>query len=288
MPLNFQRPRKGQKNRIRVAMAFFDISENKRFLLASLGLFGVIVLVSTAVFFRVEVLSELGVSTFAEILGWQVLSWLPWFLIIGLGALPLGGAVRGQVRRWNLAAHLVAAVAVASASTLWFKLVSETVSPFLGLEHTRYGVFPWFFIFWFFFGLFLYWGSVNFFGLSGATQNPEPAAPGKPRLVVKTGRVSEVVKPENVLWIEAQDYYSVLHLAEKQSWIKMTMKELEAALDPGSFVRIHRSSIINVNHLKQIRTEASGKYSAVMRDGRVRPISRAGWRNLKKILKTTK
>ncbi|MHA1544123.1 MAG: LytTR family DNA-binding domain-containing protein, partial [Alphaproteobacteria bacterium] len=108
------------------------------------------------------------------------------------------------------------------------------------------------------------------------------------RLVVKTGKVSEVIKPKNVLWIEAQDYYSVLHLNGRQSWIKMTMKELEKTLEPDAFVRIHRSTIININHLKQIKTESSGKYSAIMIDGKKRPISRQGWRDLKKILKTPK
>ena len=104
--------------------------------------------------------------------------------------------------------------------------------------------------------------------------------------MVKTGKISEVIKPKDVQWIEAQDYYSVLHLEGRQSWIKMTMKELEKTLDPNSFVRVHRSTIINVDHLKQIKTESNGKYSAIMNDGKKRPISRQGWRDLKKILKT--
>jgi len=258
----------------------------KKFLFSLAGVAGLILLISTTIFFRVEVLSEMGVSTFLEILFWQGLSWAPWVLVIALGLLPVGGRLQTGMRRWNLPAHLLAAFAIASLNTLWFKTVSENISPFVGLENTRYGVFPWFFIFWFFLGLALYLGVVQYFGAGKAAQ--QKGEDTKARLVAKTGKVSEVIKPAEVLWIEAQDYYSVLHLAQKQSWIKMTMKELEEMLDKETFIRVHRSTIINVNHLKQIKTESPGKYSAVMKDGKVRPISRAGWRDLKKVLKTTK
>lgn len=247
----------------------------------------IIVMVTVAVFFRVVVMGDKPVATFMEILGWQAASWVPWVLVIGFFTLPFGAKARAAIRRWNPAAHVVAAVVVASGSTLWFKLISENFSPFLGMEETRYGVFPWFFIFWFFFGLFMYWGGISFFGLVGQQAPSNNDKKPEARLVVKTGKVSEVIKPKDVLWIEAQDYYSVLHLGDRQSWIKMTMKELEKTLDPDAFVRVHRSTIININCLKQIKTEASGKYSAIMNDGKKRPISRQGWRDLKKILKTT-
>jgi len=265
-------------------MRVFDVSENKKFLFASLGLMVFFTLLAGTVFYRVVYFSDTPVTTFAEVLAWQIFSWLPWFAVFSVASLPFGKKVQAGVRNWNLAAHILAAVAVSVAATLWFKLVSENFSPFLGMEETRFGVFRWFFIFWFFLNLFLYWGSVSFFGLAGAVETGRQEKPGKARLVVKSGKVSEVVKPENVVWIEAQDYYSVLHLGDKQSWIKMTMKELEKALDPTTFIRIHRSTIINVNHLKKIKTEASGKYSAVMREGKTRPISRKGWRDLKKVL----
>ncbi|MEE8295767.1 MAG: LytTR family DNA-binding domain-containing protein [Sphingomonadales bacterium] len=258
---------------------------HKKFIAPSLGLAAVVVLVATAVFFRVVVLGDKPVATFMEILLWQGASWLPWVLVIGLLTLPFGAKARTAIRQWNPAAHVVAAVVVATTSTLWFKLISENISPFLGMEETRYGVFPWFFIFWFFFGLFMYWGGISFFGLIGQ-QAPSNNKKSEALLVVKTGKVSEVIKPKDVLWIEAQDYYSVLHLEGRQSWIKMTMKELEKTLDSTSFVRVHRSTIINVDHLKQIKTETTGKYSAIMNDGKKRPISRQGWRDLKKVLKS--
>ncbi|MCH8347584.1 MAG: LytTR family transcriptional regulator [Proteobacteria bacterium] len=262
-----------------------DTHLKKRFLYSSAGLAVIVVLVASVIFFRVVIFSGKPVTEFREILVWQAAAWLPWAFVLALIALPFGTKLQDMIRRWNLAAHVIAAVVIATAATLWFKLVSENISPFLDMEETRYGVFPWFFIFWFFFGLFLYWGAVATFGLTG--EGP-PEKPAKARLMVKTGKVSEVVKPEDVLWIEAQDYYSVLHLEGRQSWIKMTMKELEGALDPASFVRIHRSTIINVNHLKQIKTETSGKYTAIMNDGKKRAISRQGWRDLKKTLKATK
>lgn len=260
---------------------------NRKFLVSSFGLAAIIILISTAIFFRVVIISDIPAATFLEILGWQALSWLPWALLIAFASLDFGKKVREAIPRWTAPAHIVGAIIIATLSTLWFKFISENLSPFLHLEGTRYGVFPWFFIFWFFFGLFLYWGCVSFFGMASLGSG-QAGKPSEPRLVVKTGKVSEVIKPKDVHWIEAQDYYSVLHLADRQSWIKMTMKELEETLDASTFVRIHRSTIINVNHLNQIKTEAAGKYSAIMKDGKIRPISRAGWRDLKKVLKTTK
>lgn len=265
-----------------------DTHVKKRFIYSSAGLAVIVILIASAIFFRVVILSDNPVAQFWEILVWQAGSWLPWVCVLALIALPFGAKLQDIIKRWNPAAHVVAAVVVATASTLWFKLISENISPFLDLEGTRYGVFPWFFIFWFFFGLFLYWGAVATFGLAGEGVSSGPAKKSQVRLVVKRGKVSEVIKPADVLWIEAQDYYSVLHLEGRQSWIKMTMKQLESALDPATFVRIHRSTIINVNHLKQIKTETSGKHTAIMNDGKKRAISRQGWRELKKILKTPK
>lgn len=255
--------------------------------MAALGLLALVVMLAIVVYFRIVIFSEASDAGFLEILLWQLASWLPWLLVFAVAVLPFAAKAQDAVRSWNAAAHVIAAIVTATLATLWFKLISENFSPFLGLEQTRYGVFPWFFIFWFFFGLFVYWGSTSFFGLTRSPIELSTGKTGKARLVVKTGKVSEVIKPDNVMWIEAQDYYSVLHLNEKQSWIKMTMKELETSLDPDKFVRVHRSTIININFLKEILKDSPGKYTAVMSDGKKRPISRQGWRDLKKLLKTS-
>ena len=254
-----------------------------RFVFAALALLAFATLMAGAVFYRVVLFGDEPVTGFAPVFLWQLLAWLPWIPVFAALALPFGAPVQRKIAGWNIPAHIVAAIVLAFLHTLWFKTLSENISPFLGLEDTRYGVFRWFFIFWFFLGLFLYWASVAFFSLAGARGDAAPA-PAR-RLVVKTGKVSEVVRPEDVFWIEAQDYYSVLHLPGKASWIKMTMKELERTLDPATFVRVHRSTIINVNFLKQLEKGNTGKYAAVMKDGARRPISRQGWRLLKPLLK---
>ena len=256
-----------------------------RFAFATLALLAFLTLLAGAVFYRVVFFSDDPVTGFGPVFLWQFLAWLPWIPVFAVLAFPLGAPVQRTVAGWNIPAHIVAAIVIAFLHTLWFKILSENISPFLGLSDTRYGVFRWFFIFWFFLGLVLYWASVSFFGLSGGGRAAK-TAPVR-RLMVKTGKVSEMVKPEDVLWIEAQDYYSVLHLPGKASWIKMTMKELERSLDSETFVRVHRSTIINVNFLKQLEKGSTGKYAAVMKDGARRPISRQGWRLLKPLLKTT-
>ena len=261
---------------------------NRTFLISILALLALVLLLSGAVFFRVVIISEIPVADFWDILGWQAASWFPWLILFTILTQPFGSNIRKHIQNWNIAGHIIAALMLSGLNVLWFKWFSENFSPFLGLENTRYGVFPWFFIFWFFFGMLLYWGSTSYFGLVGGRNGPSNTSRATKPLIVKTGKVSEVIKPEEVIWIEAQDYYSVLHLKDRRPWIKKTMRDLEGSLDPESFIRVHRSTIININFLKQIEKGPTGKNFAIMNDGTKRPISRQGWRFLKARLKTTK
>ena len=260
----------------------------RNFFYSMFALLAVVTLLAGAIFYRVVYFSDNPVAGFWEIFLWQFVSWFPWVLIFAVFSLPKGKIVRQGIQRWNIPSHIVAAFTVAALNVLWFKWFSENFSPFLGVENTRYGVFQWFFIFWFFFNLFLYWGSAFYFGLVRGINERTFSSKIEKHLVVKTGKVSEVIKPSEVFWIEAQDYYSVLHLKDSRSWIKKTMRDLENNLDTESFVRVHRSTIINIHFLKQIEKGPTGKNFAIMKDGAKRSMSRQGWRSLKKVLKTAK
>jgi two-component system LytT family response regulator len=79
---------------------------------------------------------------------------------------------------------------------------------------------------------------------------------------------------EEVDWIEAADYYAKLHVGNTIQLVRYTMNELESQLDPGAFVRVHRSAIVNVTRVKEIRVDYQNHHMVVLRNGTRVPLSR--------------
>ena len=99
------------------------------------------------------------------------------------------------------------AVLVATTHLVWFWQTSSLMSPFLGLPGTRYGVYAFFFIFWFFIDLLLYW--VVF---TRPDANDETAGQTTTeRFAVRKGRSRHLVRAADIRWVEAQGYYAALH-----------------------------------------------------------------------------
>jgi two-component system LytT family response regulator len=91
-----------------------------------------------------------------------------------------------------------------------------------------------------------------------------PQAPR--RLVVKApGRLLFIPAPD-VDWVEAASYYSCLHVGRETHAIRRTMAELERDLGEG-FVRIHRSTIVNLDRVAALELQSSGDYAVVLRGG---------------------
>ena len=95
------------------------------------------------------------------------------------------------------------------------------------------------------------------------------------RFVVKSGGRVQFVKTEEIEWVEAAGDYVQLHTTEKKHLLRKTMKEMEEALPGKQFLRIHRSTIVNVDCLREMRPHGSnGEYIAVLSDGTERKLSR--------------
>jgi two-component system LytT family response regulator len=87
------------------------------------------------------------------------------------------------------------------------------------------------------------------------------------RLVVKTaGRIS-FVAVEEIDWIEAADTYVRLHVRRESYLVRGTMGGLEARLAPNKFLRIHRSTIVNLNRVKELKPLFHGEYLVQLHDG---------------------
>jgi two-component system LytT family response regulator len=100
------------------------------------------------------------------------------------------------------------------------------------------------------------------------------------RLLVHNGAKDSFVNVNEIDWIEAADYYACLHVGTKSFMLRETIKELSSTLDPGKFVRIHRSIIVNVEQVSEIFREGQSEGSVVLKTGQRLRMSKAGWQSL--------
>ncbi len=95
------------------------------------------------------------------------------------------------------------------------------------------------------------------------------------RIAVKmSGRVL-VVKTDDIDWIEASDNYVSLHVGAETHLHRETMSALEEQLAPQKFVRISRSSIVNIDRIKELQPLFHGEYSVLLRNGTRLTLSRS-------------
>jgi len=92
-------------------------------------------------------------------------------------------------------------------------------------------------------------------------------------LVRKLGK-EFLVAADDVERLEAQGNYINLHVRERVYPLRSTMAGIESLLDPTKFVRVHRSHIINLEHLVEIEPLDTGDARLKLRDGSVVPCSR--------------
>lgn len=94
------------------------------------------------------------------------------------------------------------------------------------------------------------------------------------RLAVKTeGRV-HLLPHHQVLWIEAYDYYVKVHTKARYFLLRDSMKNMEKNLPADQFVRIHKSSIVNVSHVQQINTGGVSELELQLNTGLTLKVSR--------------
>lgn len=87
------------------------------------------------------------------------------------------------------------------------------------------------------------------------------------RLVVKSvGRVF-FLRTDEVDWIEAAGNYAKLHVGREGHLIRETMNGLEAKLNPDKFLRIHRSTLVNIDQIKELSPLFSGDYTVMLKNG---------------------
>jgi two-component system, LytTR family, response regulator len=92
-------------------------------------------------------------------------------------------------------------------------------------------------------------------------------------LLVKTGERSHFVKARDIDVVDAAKNNVLLQVGEKEYVFTSTMKALEEALDPAVFLRIHRSTIVNIERVKELQPWFNGEYRVVLKSGKERTLS---------------
>ncbi len=105
------------------------------------------------------------------------------------------------------------------------------------------------------------------------------------RMFIKTGNKIDMVDVKDIVQIIAQDdYVDVVTIANKKYLKKETMNYLEKALPSAMFSRVHRSHIININHISKIEKYGKESFAVILKDGGIVNISKSRIKGLKEQL----
>lgn len=104
------------------------------------------------------------------------------------------------------------------------------------------------------------------------------------RVIVKSGSRITILPIEAIFWLEAQDDYVMIHTDAGNHLKQKRMNFFEQHLNPRDFIRIHRSHIIRISHIKQIEPFTKTSYQLILKNGISLPVSKTGYRKIKNII----
>ncbi len=110
---------------------------------------------------------------------------------------------------------------------------------------------------------------------AGPSQPRRQAEAGLARIMVKEGGRVFFQPVDEIDWIEAADYYARIHVGPTTHLVHESLSTLESQLDPSRFVRIHRSAIVNVARVRELRPDWRNRSVVVLTDGSELPVSRS-------------
>lgn len=102
------------------------------------------------------------------------------------------------------------------------------------------------------------------------------------RFIIKSGGRVFFLKTDEIDWIEAEGNYVALHVGKQRHLFRSAIGALEPQLDPKEFRRIHRSTLVNIDRIKELQPWFRGDYRVVLRDGTQLRLSHRFRQNLDK------
>lgn len=223
-------------------------------------------------------------QSFLHVFIWQFLVWLPW-----LGIFPF---INRQLKlnslllwQWALASFLTTFVTI-----VWFVVISNFLSPYLDQPMTMFGLYKWWLVFWFTVSLLLFWAGIGFYLLiSKEDRIPVTRWDDHRRLAIWQSGNQVIIDKDNIVWIGSRDYYAQIVLFDgERHWIRTRLNQFVKELPDEWFVRVHRSAIVNLKHLKKVNRHEDGFWEAVMSNGEHIRMSRAGKDRLEQAINIVK
>jgi hypothetical protein len=98
------------------------------------------------------------------------------------------------------------------------------------------------------------------------------------RLVVQTGKGETIIRRADIEYLEAARNYVTVSTGERDFLVRNTLAKLEQQLAPGQIVRTHRSYLVNIDKIAEIRSTETGGYEIHLDSGKTVPLSR-GYRD---------
>lgn len=95
------------------------------------------------------------------------------------------------------------------------------------------------------------------------------------RLVVRSAGRIFFLRVEEIDWLEAADNYVRIHVGRESHLVRETLQSLEGRLDPSRFLRIHRSTLVNLDRIQELQPLFHGDYVVKLMDGTELSLSRS-------------
>ena len=214
---------------------------------------------------------------FLHVVGWQITIWLPWIL-----AFPLFRIINKSLQsyRFRITAFYSVYAVWISIHFAWFFLISNHFSPYLDLPATGYGVYPYFFIFWTSVDIGLLWYVINEVRrdhLDNTRKDPVV-------FELVRGDKKYFCEPKQVHWLAAENYYTRLYTDQGIFVMRKPLKYFAEQLPENDFQQIHRSTIININQVEQLRSK-NDTLQVIMKDGNKRKVSRNYMKKIRSVFR---
>jgi LytTr DNA-binding domain len=100
------------------------------------------------------------------------------------------------------------------------------------------------------------------------------------RLLAKNGNTDAVISVNDIEWIEAADYYVCLHVGGEKHLLRESIRALEVKLNPNKSIRLHRSAIVNIDHVREIHRDGRTEGWVLLSTGERVRLNKLGWQKL--------
>lgn len=120
--------------------------------------------------------------------------------------------------------------------------------------------------------------------LQRAAGSKSPAGYIRRVAVRQSGGVILFLPVEQIDWIEANNQYVRLHVGDKRHLVRESIVHLESRLDPANFRRIHRSTIVNLDRVRELHATSQAQRWVVLVNGDRLQVSQAHWAEIHEAL----